>query len=103
MIDPKLIEALKEPSDGWSGDAWAVGADIALRAATALDLASKREAELVAELRKLRAAIAIKGGNEFAPTQWAYDQACAALVKHRNRANAAEAEVARLTAALGEV
>ncbi|MEV4287387.1 hypothetical protein AB0K40_17925 [Nonomuraea bangladeshensis] len=34
------------------------------------------------------------------PTQWAYDQACAALEQHRQRADAAEAEVARLRALL---
>lgn len=34
------------------------------------------------------------------PTQWAYDRACAALEKHRQLANAAEAEVQRLEALL---
>lgn len=32
------------------------------------------------------------------PTQWAYDQACAALEKHRVRADEAEAEIGRLHA-----
>lgn len=34
------------------------------------------------------------------PTQWAYDQACAALNKHRERAEQAEAERDRLKAAI---
>lgn len=45
-----------------------------------------------ADLRRIRAAIASKGGSEHAPIEWAYEQACAALDKHRARADAAEAE-----------
>lgn len=55
---------------------------------------------LNAELARLTAAITVKGGNEHAPTQWAYDQACAAIQKHRERADAAEARVKVLSDAL---
>jgi hypothetical protein len=45
------------------------------------------------EVERLRSAIGDKGGTEHAPTQWAYDQACAAIEKHK-------AEVERLRKAL---
>lgn len=44
-----------------------------------------------ASLDGLKKAIEVKGGNEHAPTQWAYDQACAAIEKHHARADAAGA------------
>ena len=53
-------------------------------------------AAALAELSRLTAAIAAKGGSEHAPTQWAYDQACAAIEKHRERADAALARVEAL-------
>ena len=47
-----------------------------------------------AEVHRLRSAIAAKGGTEHAPTQDAYDAACRAIEKHRERAERAEAALA---------
>lgn len=55
-----------------------------------LEAAEKRVAELE------------KQYDNRTPTEWAYTQACAALEKHRARANKAEAELARRNAAAGE-
>jgi predicted Zn-dependent protease len=71
-----------------------------IEAAAKITRLTQERDEARGDLRKIRAAIAIKGGDEFSPTQWAYDQACAALDKHRDRAETAKAEVQRLTAAL---
>jgi hypothetical protein len=49
-----------------------------------------------ADLKALRDAIAIKGGNEHSPTQDAYDAACVALQIHREWAEVAKADNARL-------
>ena len=57
----------------------------------------------VADFAALKLAIAVKGGNEHAPTQDAYDAACRALGKHRARAEAAEAELKALTAELDQL
>ena len=61
--------------------------------------------QLIAEVDRLRAELMVKNGenytlrrkvdtHECVPTQWAYDQACKALEKHRVRADAAEAKIA---------
>jgi chromosome segregation ATPase len=60
--------------------------------------AEAKVAELTREREAVNDAIAAKGGTIHTPTQWAYDQACAAIEKHRNRAEAAEAKLARLEA-----
>jgi hypothetical protein len=49
-----------------------------------------------ARLREVDEAIAAKGGTIHSPTQDAYDAACRAIEKHRDRADAAEAKVAEL-------
>ena len=54
----------------------------------------------VAENDAMRSAIRAKGGTEHAPTEYAYLAACRAIEKHRERADAAEAEIARLRGVL---
>lgn len=58
--------------------------------------------ELLAEVERLTEERdqAIAHDRQPYPTQWAYDQACEALEKHRQRADKAEAERDRLRAAL---
>ncbi|GAA4928876.1 hypothetical protein GCM10023224_05270 [Streptomonospora halophila] len=46
------------------------------------------------------AALALEIAGEQPPTQWAYDRACGALEKQRQRADAAEAALARARSAL---
>jgi hypothetical protein len=45
------------------------------------------------ELGRIKAALETKGGTEWSPTQWAYDQACAALHREKARADKAESEL----------
>jgi hypothetical protein len=47
--------------------------------------------EATVELKRIKAQLAIKGGDATWPTKWAYESACAALDKHRKRADDAEA------------
>lgn len=74
---------------------------------TLVDEASARAAALSAELERVTrerdrivAAIRVKGGDEHSPTMDAYLLACEAIRKHRARAKAAEAEVAKLREAV---
>jgi hypothetical protein len=53
-----------------------------------------------AELKRLKDAIAVKGGNEHAPTQDAYEAACDTIRKHKARAEATEARLADVQADL---
>lgn len=59
----------------------------------ALEAAESRIAEF-----KARVKAAEKRYENRTPTEWAYDQACAAIEKHRARADAAEARIAELEA-----
>lgn len=68
------------------------------RAAAEIATLRARIAELERELAGLREAIRIKGGNEHAPTQDAYDAACNALHAQRARAITAETALAERTA-----
>lgn len=76
-------------------DALVAERDEALRLQSKIqDIAIERKARAEtaeAEVARLREAMR----NSY-PTEWAYEQACAALEKHKARAEAAEAEVARL-------
>ncbi|MFW7198042.1 ead/Ea22-like family protein [Enterobacter sp. BNK-16] len=69
--------------------------------ATVLALLDELEAKdkCISELKS-----AIKSANERyenrTPTQWAYDQACLAIEKHRTRADSAEKRIAELEAKL---
>jgi hypothetical protein len=49
-----------------------------------------------AEVARFKRCIEQKGGSEHYPTQWAYNQACEAIDKHRARAAALQREVERL-------
>ncbi len=75
---------------------YAAAPDVAALALSRGDALAKAEAEVA----RLTAAIAVKGGTEHAPTEDAYLAACAAIEKHRTRADKAEAENARLKKAL---
>jgi hypothetical protein len=57
---------------------------------------------LRAEVERLTGAIAEKGGTEYYPTLDAYLRACEALTRHKDRVEAAEAELAAARAALVE-
>jgi hypothetical protein len=77
--------------------------DLGIRSASTVDrivalLLAAHGAEM-ARLREERDQ-AIAHDRQPYPTQWAYDQACAALGKQRQRADAAEAEIGRLHAAI---
>jgi chromosome segregation ATPase len=48
------------------------------------------------EVARFKRCIEQKGGSEHSPTQWAYDQACEAIDKHRTRADALQREVEAL-------
>lgn len=63
-------------------------------AADRIEELEAENARLVRDAKKFAAKLAIKGGNENYPTLWAYEQACAALDKHRARAEAAEEKLA---------
>jgi hypothetical protein len=53
------------------------------RAADTITALLARISALTAQIEETNAAVAVKGGTIHAPTQWAYDQACAAIEKHR--------------------
>lgn len=53
---------------------------------------------LEVELHRIHEAIKMKGGTEHSPTEDAYNAACAAIVKHKARADEAEAELSALRA-----
>jgi hypothetical protein len=53
-----------------------------------------------AEVARFKRCIEQKGGSEHYPTQWAYNQACEAIDKHRARADALQREVEMLREAL---
>lgn len=55
----------------------------------------------LAEIADLKAKL-LDAQSAATPTQWAYDQACAALEKHRHRADEAEAELSRVRAVMAE-
>lgn len=67
--------------------------DVILELVEALEAAERRVAELE---------LGIKAANERyenrTPTEWAYNQACAAIQKHRSRAEAEEDRIAELEA-----
>ena len=52
-----------------------------------------RESELLARIKYLEDAIKAKGGSEHYPTQDAYDLACKAIEKHRDRVETLEAKL----------
>lgn len=57
-------------------------------------------AALTARIKHFEDAIKAKGGNEHSPTQDAYDLACKAIDKHRDRAEALETKLAAAEKAL---
>ncbi|EEW9263705.1 ead/Ea22-like family protein [Escherichia coli] len=95
-------QALREAAERAESDSWGYDRDEfneALTPSTVLALLDELEAKdkRISELKS-----AVKSANDRyenrTPTQWAYDQACLALEKHRARAEAAEKRIAELEA-----
>ncbi|OSK74988.1 protein ea22 [Escherichia coli E1114] len=93
-------QALREAAERAESDSWGYDRDEfneALTPSTVLALLDELEAKdkRISELKS-----AVKSANDRyenrTPTQWAYDQACLALEKHRARAEAAEKRIAEL-------
>ena len=93
-------QALREMAERAASDSWGYDRDEfneALTPSTVLALLDELEAKdkRISELKS-----AVKSANDRyenrTPTQWAYDQACLALEKHRARAEAAEKRIAEL-------
>lgn len=85
-----LVKRLRERDIAAWDDAYSCRAR-GTEAADAIEALQARVAELEADAKRMAAQIAIKGGDQNYPTLWAYEQACAALDKHRARADQAEA------------
>ena len=82
--------AYDDYTTAWAWEAWQAAAKVG--AAKELEQHSREITLLrgernaaVAELDRLRKAIADKGGDEHSPTQFAYDQVCNALTKEREQ------------------
>ena len=100
MTSPATVLALLDELE--TANALNKHLELANRKAEGCSEALRRKTE-AAEKRIAALESDIKSANERyenrAPTEWAYNQACAAIEKHRLRADNAEAQLAELVAA----